>query len=650
VKSISCTDRIVGILIVIYVAGFTGATYLMYHSFYYYDFDLAIFNQIMWNTLHDGFFNSTIITGGNYLSQQMTPILLLFLPFYFLFQSPLCLLFLQSLFLGLGTLPLYLIVRDHLSEKWGLVFSILYLLHPTIAYMNLFEFHTNSFEPFLFFFSFYFLQKKKFTLFLVGIFLCLLCKEDVAFPVFMIGIYAFLARHEKKYFITPILMSISYLTLVFLFIMPALGSNQYLYIASESYGRYAHLGKSVGEILRNAITHPLVFIHYALSQENIKYLAQMITFSGFLPLFSPEVLIIILPSLMENLLSTASSQVNFTYQYSSAITPFLLLASALSIEKLSKWISPFPNYKAILNVFLFMTLAISLLSSAVFNPLFTFHTRGDMFILNEKDEARKQLLSRIPPDASVMATFNFLPALSNRKRLYSYHNWYDGNSLNLSGISLEESGVEYILIDSDDYYMNNSFRSIEGDMRQKGLLRDLSWGIVALSQKMVLLKRNYRSPYSFVDVYKMLMDDEVGKANFEAALWLKENTEENDLLYATTVSSYVQYASEISERHFLNYTDDSLLSKELSTIELPENFGKNFFVETLKKYSVSYLYIFHKLGKSEVIIWGTDKNTIFSKPDIIASHPDFFELVYENKYVRIYKIKYPKAFNLFYLL
>jgi hypothetical protein len=245
-----------------------------------------------------------------------------------------------------------------------------------------------------------------------------------------------------------------------------------------------------------------------------------------------------------------------------------------------------------------------------------------------------------------MATFNFLPRLSHRMDVYSYHHWYMRGYVDRFHGSLNM--VEYILIDFDDYYMNNSFRSIEGDMRQKGLLRDPSWGIVALSQNMVLLKKDYRSLYSIIDVYKMLMDDEVGKANFEAAMWLQKNTDKNDIFYAAIAHSYAQleYVSDISGRDFLNLRTDPNILKEFAYIELPETFGKDAFIQILKKYDVSYIFISHKFFKSEfMMMGGTGNLATYSKPDIIASQSDIFELVYENSFVRIYRIHYPKAFK-----
>jgi uncharacterized membrane protein len=50
-----------------------------YYAFEYTDFDLAIFNQALWNTLHGSFMESSL-RHGMYFKDHFSPILLLILP------------------------------------------------------------------------------------------------------------------------------------------------------------------------------------------------------------------------------------------------------------------------------------------------------------------------------------------------------------------------------------------------------------------------------------------------------------------------------------------------------------------------------------------------------------------------------------------
>ena len=48
------------VFVLVYVAMYGYTSYRKYDSFSYYDFDLAIYNQVTWNTVHGKFLYSTI--------------------------------------------------------------------------------------------------------------------------------------------------------------------------------------------------------------------------------------------------------------------------------------------------------------------------------------------------------------------------------------------------------------------------------------------------------------------------------------------------------------------------------------------------------------------------------------------------------------
>ena len=161
-----------------------------YHQLLYNGLDLAIYNNALWNTMHGNWFWSTI-QGHNYFGDHFEPILILFLPLYYLWQSPILLLILQTMFLGLAAWPIYLISAEVLNGRWefisnqnktpfnrgtaaelkteplrknnvlALSIACLWLINPLVHNGNLFEFHAIAFLPFLFFWLFYFYLKLK---------------------------------------------------------------------------------------------------------------------------------------------------------------------------------------------------------------------------------------------------------------------------------------------------------------------------------------------------------------------------------------------------------------------------------------------------------------------------------------------------------
>ena len=103
-------------LAVAYAVSFCAISHFKYRNFNYNDFDLAIFSNAMWNTAH-GDFMYTAIRSGCYFKDHVPVILLALVPIYKLFPSPLTLLYAQSIMLGAGAVPLFLLARRELDRK-----------------------------------------------------------------------------------------------------------------------------------------------------------------------------------------------------------------------------------------------------------------------------------------------------------------------------------------------------------------------------------------------------------------------------------------------------------------------------------------------------------------------------------------------------
>jgi hypothetical protein len=139
---------------------------------------------------------------------------------------------------------------------------------------------------------------------------------------------------------------------------------------------------------------------------------------------------------------------------------------------------------------------------------------------------------------------------------------------------------------------------------------------------------------------------EVEEYNLEAMNWIRENTRTDVKFYASTMTSYIGYVIIYADREVINYPilssaeglSTSPAIEELFEIERPENFGGEFFYSVLLKNNVVYIYVFHKDGMTEWRNASTGERTLIKKDEILAQRPDLYEVVYENKYVKIYKI------------
>ncbi|MEW6481984.1 MAG: DUF2079 domain-containing protein [bacterium] len=190
----------------LYIAIYSYLSVIQYNGFFTGHHDLAIFDEAIWNTIKGRILNTSVTLGYNFLGEHFSLILLILAPFYLIWQDPKMLLVLQSLFLGLGAIPVFLIAKDKLKHNLlSLSFSFAYLFHPFISRVNLFEFHEICLAPFFLLFTFYFLQRRIWLLYFIFLFLSLMIKEDLSLIIIALGIYSFFKINKKIGIITFII-------------------------------------------------------------------------------------------------------------------------------------------------------------------------------------------------------------------------------------------------------------------------------------------------------------------------------------------------------------------------------------------------------------------------------------------------------------
>ena len=161
---------------------------------------------------------------------------------------------------------------------------------------------------------------------------------------------------------------------------------------------------------------PLKTIVKLISFQNIQYLLQLFLPFGLTSLINPTALIFAVPDLLINLLGSNSGFHEIYYQYTAAITPFIVLASIFSINSLKKKFSKITNRALI--IFL---IVLALISAYLYGPLpGTIHANVDMFkkqLSNAKNI--DGFLINIPTKYSIAASNNLGSHLSHRRNIYT---------------------------------------------------------------------------------------------------------------------------------------------------------------------------------------------------------------------------------------
>ena len=491
-------DRVLFVFMGAYVVLFSILCFLKYHSFGYLDWDFASDVTILWNSIHGRLLYYPFFE-QNILGAHLFLIYFLIIPIYFIFQHPLTLLFLQSLILGLGAYPLYLLAKSELNKTFALAIALGYLLYPSLGFMNLFETHFDSYVIFFLFFAIYYFQKENFFNFLIFLFLAIICKESSSMVVFMFGIYAFLRKKSKRWIFTPLILGAGWFLIALKLVIPYFARGD-----AKNYQEgfifsvyYSHLGKNMSEMFKTIFTHPFLVARFALVLRKIHYLFDLFSPTAFFGFFSPAVLLMTVPIFMQNLLSLASTHASIYYQYVAMLIPFIFASVIFSFKKFFRNRTAFSKRNVLLGIFLFFSIVSAYRLNA---PQVRFLRVISTYRYTDVERAKDLLVREIPRSAPTITTFQFLPRLGSRHEIYSMHLVATGLKMNTNIKYEPPLNLEYALIDFNEPLLIGSFFPPQAPDNIRAFLERGNWQVLNAVGDIVLLKKDYPKGHKLCEI------------------------------------------------------------------------------------------------------------------------------------------------------
>ncbi|MFA6467137.1 MAG: DUF2079 domain-containing protein [Patescibacteria group bacterium] len=434
------------LFIVIYIIFFSIVTLKKYYAFGYNAFDLAIFNQVFFNTLAGRYFEMTVNI-GNFLAYHFEPIIFLLLPIYKLWPKAETLLILQNIIFGLSAWPLYKIA-SHVSKDAlvALIAALIWLINPFVHNANLYEFHILPLAIFFVFWTFYFYQIKAFKRFCLFFLLALLVREDMSLVLIAFSLISFLDKRGKKWIISP-LFCLLYFALALQVVSKFDQDGLYKFLIYYSWlGGY-----DLWTVLISWFSHPIQFLGHLFSLENFYHLFILFITVGFLPLFSPKYLwLSFLPILEFALTSSKISPVVYAAHYALLFLAGFFIAIIFSLNKIKKQekfcFSKYVYKEKKLAIYFFV--AAILYFSFVFSPV-------RYMLVQKYDQAniklKQEFIYQIPKEASLMISSGLDANLSSRQTIYTLqHSYFARTQFFIRDFNLPE--LDYILIDMDDMF------------------------------------------------------------------------------------------------------------------------------------------------------------------------------------------------------
>jgi len=482
--------------ITLYCVFFGVLITLKYTNFRYTGMDLAIINQVVFNTSNGNWFASSIHP-PTYLNDHFNPVIIPLSWLFSLYRHALTLLHLQNIALAIAAVPIFLIAKKNLGPSVALFFSLAWLLNPMVQNISMFEFHILPFALVFILFAFHFYQKNEFWKCILMLCLSLLVREDVSLVVFMFGVLAAIDKKEKKWVLAPITLSLLY----FFFAMQIIGA----FSESGAYKfqiYYSWLGNSPMEIVAYILTHPHIILLRFFSFGNIGMILGMLLPVAFLPILRPKFLLLAVPVYLQIFLgSGGASGLILKTQYATLFLPAIFIAFVYSLDT----IKTFPKNKSIVSLILHEPLGkIILATSIVYASVTLGPVTGGVWknIYNRNPEriaVKKEIISLIPAGVPVVAPYDLLAHLSSRKYIYSANYFFIGQQQFTQNAYFLPENTEYVIVSVSDIvsyesqYKNHPLYGPNyagAAERVRAQLKENSFGLIRAQDEYLVYKKD----------------------------------------------------------------------------------------------------------------------------------------------------------------
>ncbi len=383
----------------------------------------GVYVQMM-TSLREGFSMDTTLEFGEAVSHwaaHVSPIFLIYLPFYALIPSPATLMVLQTLAVFSAVIPLWLIARRKgVSVGATATLCALLCLFPAVWSAAAGGFHEYALLLPLLLWLLWALESGHRALVWVFAALVLCVRETAAIHLITVGLYWALSHRESAddkrgerrqgYILSAV--ALVYLIAAWIALTYA-GKGTLITRFDNVTGIYA---TDFGTLAREIIFNPALCLYEMLTEAKLLYLLCLLLPLGLILFLSRKKagLVVLIPLLLLNLLADFPYHYNTNFPYSFGVAALLLYlcADALAEYKLRR-----PDGR------LASRLLLIAVCSAVIVGAFRvsdWSLQVD-YAINEPMETTQitELLATVDPAASVSASGRFCSALADRRELYS---------------------------------------------------------------------------------------------------------------------------------------------------------------------------------------------------------------------------------------
>jgi len=435
-----------GAMVVAWSGVFITLGWIRHTRFATFSFDLGIYDQAIWlmSRFHDPF---VTVRGLEFFGHHVNPILIAFVPFYWLGAGPSFLYVTQATGLAVAAFPIYLIARDRFARPWlGLLFVVVYLMYAPIQWISWANYHPESLVVAPLLYAWWFASHRRWRGMFVALLIALSIREDAALVVIMLGvILLFLYRpgkgdhRDRMMALATFGLGVVWYAIATRLVIPHFNQGKQPFYIQYFYSNY---GKDVPGIISTMLRHPNRVIGDATQPDRLRFYRDLALPLGGLPLAAPLALLMAAPQMLASVIGLSPYARSIHYQYTAMMIAPLLIATIEGAYVLFR----FNVMRTVLPIWL---LACAYMTNVAWSPSPIADSFNVWATPQPRHAAMREALKLVPASASVSATYTLLPHLSHRTQIYDWPNpWVPSYWGNDDGFRLPDPAtIQYIVLD-----------------------------------------------------------------------------------------------------------------------------------------------------------------------------------------------------------
>lgn len=258
---------------------------------------------------------------------HFSPVFMLFVPLYLIWDHPFWLPLIQSAALALAAPVLHAVAKRYFPRGIApFALMLMYLLNPYWSRLALYDFHVECLFPLVCFAAFYYYGRNKLLPFALLLMLSPLIKEDFVVPLGAAGLWLLTQKGRRKLGLGMIGAALLWTLFVLKIYFPWILGAGYWH-----YGRYEILGGTAGETARNFLAMAARVVH----PDAFAAMLSLLLPFALLPVVNWKMLLFFwLPTLGIQLISINPSQRYLQCHYAAALVAVTPIAALWGMRTL----------------------------------------------------------------------------------------------------------------------------------------------------------------------------------------------------------------------------------------------------------------------------------------------------------------------------